>query len=98
MGLLKKLILAKGTVDLATNLTDRKLKKIGRRKKMFNNKYKNKPNIISRIAKAAFVVGASAYLLNKNKDEVKETVDDAKEKANRTKDDIIDAFNSEELK
>lgn len=65
---------------------------------MFNNKYKNKPNIISRIAKAAFVVGASAYLLNKNKDEVKETVDDAKEKANRAKDDIIDAFNSEELK
>ena len=65
---------------------------------MFNNKYKNKPNIISRIAKAAFVVGASAYLLNKNKDEVKETVDDAKEKANRAKDDIIDAFSGEELK
>ena len=58
MGLLKKLILAKGTLDFATNLTDRKLKKIGRRNKMFNNKYKNKPNIISRIAKAAFVVGA----------------------------------------
>ena len=65
---------------------------------MFNNKYKNKPNIISRIAKATFVVGASAYLLNKNKDEVKETVHDAKEKANRAKDDIIDAFNGEELK
>ena len=65
---------------------------------MFNNKYKNKPNIISRIAKAAFVVGAGAYLLNKNKDEVKETVHDAKEKANRAKDDIIDAFNGEELK
>ena len=42
MGLLKKLILAKGTLDFATNLTDRKLKKIGRRNKMFNNKYKNK--------------------------------------------------------
>ena len=98
MGLLKKLIFAKGSVDLATNLVDRKLKKIGRRNKMFNNKYKNKPNIVSRIAKAAFVVGASAYLLNKNKDEVKETVDDAKEKANRAKDDIIDAFNGEELK
>lgn len=98
MGLLKKLILAKGTVDLATNLTDKKLKKTGRRKKMFNSKYKNKPNIVSRIAKAAFVVGSGAYLLNKNKDEVKETVDDAKEKANRAKDDIIDAFNSEELK
>lgn len=98
MGLLKKLIFAKGSVDLATNLADRKLKKIGRRNKMFNNKYKNKPNIVSRIAKAAFVAGASAYLLNKNKDEVKETVDDAKEKANRAKDDIIDAFNGEELK
>ncbi len=98
MGLLKKLIFAKGSVDLATNLTERKLKKMGRRNKMFNNKYKNKPNIISRIAKAAFVVGASAYLINKNKDEVKETVNDAKEKANRAKDDIIDAFNSEELK
>ena len=98
MGLLKKLIFAKGSVDLATNLADRKLKKLGRRNKMFNNKYKNKPNIVSRIAKAAFVVGASAYLLNKNKDEVKETVGDAKEKANRAKDDIIDAFNSEELK
>lgn len=98
MGLLKKLIFAKGSVDLATNLADRKLKKLGKRNKMFNNKYKNKPNIVSRIAKAAFVVGASAYLLNKNKDEVKETVGDAKEKANRAKDDIIDAFNSEELK
>ena len=55
MGLLKKLILAKGTVDLATNLTDRKLKKTGRRKKMYNNKY-NKPSIVSKIAKAASLI------------------------------------------
>ena len=50
---------------------------------MFNKKYKNKPNIISRLAKAAFMVGAGAYLVVKNKKEVQETVKDAKEKANR---------------
>ncbi|EEI86614.1 hypothetical protein HMPREF0072_0872 [Anaerococcus lactolyticus ATCC 51172] len=65
---------------------------------MFNNKYKNKPNIISRLAKAAFMVGAGAYLVVKNKKEVQETVKDAKEKANRVKDDLIDAFSGEELK
>ncbi|WP_311376685.1 hypothetical protein [Anaerococcus lactolyticus] len=65
---------------------------------MFNNKYKNKPNIISRLAKAAFMVGAGVYLVVKNKKEVQETVKDAKEKANRVKDDLIDAFSGEELK
>lgn len=65
---------------------------------MFNNKYKNKPNVISRLAKAAFMIGAGAYLLKKNQKEVEETVKDAKEKANRAKDDFIDAFNGEDLK
>lgn len=65
---------------------------------MFNKKYKNKPNIISRLAKAAFMVGAGVYLVVKNKKEVQETVKDAKEKANRVKDDLIDAFSGEELK
>ena len=65
---------------------------------MFNNKYKNKPNIITRLAKAAFMIGAGAYLLKKNQKEVEETVKDAKEKANRAKDDFIDAFNGEDLK
>ena len=98
MGLLKKIILAKGTKDLASNLARKSVQNKGRRKKMFNNKYKNKPNIISRIAKAAFMIGAGAYLLKKNQKEVEETVKDAKEKANRAKDDFIDAFNGEDLK
>ena len=34
---------------------------------MFNNKkYTNKPNIVSRVAKADFMIGAGAYLLKKN--------------------------------
>lgn len=65
---------------------------------MFNKKYTNKPNIILRLAKAIFMIGAGAYLLKKNKKEVSETVKDAKEKANRAKDDFIDAFNGEKLK
>ncbi|WP_311479886.1 hypothetical protein [uncultured Anaerococcus sp.] len=98
MGLLKKIIVAKGTKDLASNLARKSVQNKVRRKKMFNNKYKNKPNIISRLAKAAFMIGAGAYLLKKNQKEVEETVKDAKEKANRAKDDFIDAFNGEDLK
>lgn len=98
MGLLKKIIVAKGTKDLASNLAGRTFQNKGRREKMFNNKYRNKPNIISRIAKAAFMIGAGAYLLKKNQKEVEETVNDAKEKATRAKDDFIDAFNGEDLK
>lgn len=97
MGFLKKILVAKGTKDLASNLAERTFQNKGRRNKMFNDKYRDKPNIVSRIAKAAFVVGAGAYLLKKNQKEVKETVDDAKEKANRAKDDFIDAFNGEDL-
>ena len=104
MGFLKKILVAKGSKDLASNLAERTFKNKGRRNKMFDNKYKNKPNIVSRVAKAAFMVGAGAYLLKKNKGEVKETVDDAKqtagrakEKANRAKDDFIDAFKGEDL-
>ena len=104
MGFLKKILVAKGSKDLASNLAERTFKNKGRRHKMFDNKYKNKPNIVSRVAKAAFMVGAGAYLLKKNKGEVKETVDDAKqtagrakEKANRAKDDFIDAFKGEDL-
>ena len=98
MGLFKKILVAKGTKDLASNLAERAFQNKGRRERMFNNKYKNKPNIVSRIAKAAFMVGAGAYLLKKNKKEVEETVNDAKEKANRAKDDFINAFNGEDLK
>ena len=98
MGLLKKIIVAKGTKDLASNLARKSVQNKGRRKKMFNNKYKNEPGIISRLAKAAFMIGAGAYLLKKNQKEVEETVKDAKEKANRAKDDFIDAFNGEDLK
>lgn len=66
---------------------------------MFNsNKYKNKPNIISRIAKAVFMIGAGAYLYKKNQKEVNETISDAKEKATRAKDEFLNAFNGEELK
>lgn len=98
MGLLKKIIVAKSTKDLASNLSRKSVQNKGRRKKMFNKKYTNKPNIISRLAKAIFMIGAGAYLLKKNKKEVSETVKDAKEKANRAKDDFIDAFNGEDLK
>ena len=44
------------------------------------------------------MIGAGVYLLKKNQKEVEETVKDAKEKANRAKDDFIDAFNGEDLK
>lgn len=105
MSFLKKILMAKGTKDLATNLAEKTFQNKGRRNKMFNNKkYTKKPNIVSRVAKAAFMIGAGAYLLKKNQNEVKETVNDAKEKAgrakekaNRAKDDFIDAFNGEDL-
>ena len=97
MGIFKKILAVKGTKDLALNLTKKKFKQKGRGKDMFKSKYKKKPNIVSRIAKAALVAGAGAYVLKKNQDEVKATVTDAKEKANRAKDDMIDAFNGEDL-
>lgn len=102
MGLFEKLAAIAAADKITDALKDDKKK---RGSKMFKeSNYKDKPNIISRIAKGAFLIGAGAYLLKKNKKEVKEGIDNvkggvdrAKEKANRAKDDFIDAFNGEEL-
>lgn len=96
MKLIKTLLLAKGASALAGDSFRRHTKNKGG--SMFG-KNKKRSNPLSRLALGLFVAGASAHLLKKNQDQVKEGVDNVKNKAAKAKDDFEDLINgSEELK